>query len=143
MMIRAMTIDDYEAVYQLWSGTAGVGMRSLDDSREGVEKFLKRNPTTCFVAEQEGSLLGVTLAGHDGRRGYIYHTAVSTLHRGRKIGGALIDAVIEAMRKEQINKIALVVMADNENGKAFWEALGFTERTDLAYMDKSINENNI
>lgn len=142
-MIRAMTIDDYEAVYQLWSGTAGVGMRSLDDSREGVEKFLKRNPTTCFVAEQEGSLLGVTLAGHDGRRGYIYHTAVSTLHRGRKIGGALIDAVIEAMRKEQINKIALVVMADNENGKAFWEALGFTERTDLAYMDKSINENNI
>lgn len=142
-MIRAMTIDDYEAVYQLWSGTAGVGMRSLDDSREGVEKFLKRNPSTCFVAEQEGSLLGVTLAGHDGRRGYIYHTAVSTLHRGRKIGGALIDAVIEAMRKEQINKIALVVMADNENGKAFWEALGFTERTDLAYMDKSINENNI
>jgi ribosomal protein S18 acetylase RimI-like enzyme len=143
MMIRTMTIDDYEAVYQLWSGTAGVGMRSLDDSREGVGKFLTRNPTTCFVAEQDGSLLGVTLAGHDGRRGYIYHTAVSTLHRGRKIGRELIAAVIEAMRKEQINKIALVIFADNENGKAFWEALGFKERTDLGYMDMSINDSNI
>lgn len=143
MLIRTMTIDDYEAVYQLWSGTAGVGMRTLDDSRDGVKKFLQRNPTTCFVAEQDGSLLGVTLAGHDGRRGYIYHTAVSTLHRGRKIGVALIDQVIKAMREEQINKIALVVMADNENGKAFWEALGFTERVDLGYMDKSINENNV
>lgn len=142
-MIRTMTIDDYEAVYQLWSGTAGVGMRSLDDSREGVGKFLTRNPTTCFVAEQDGSLLGVTLAGHDGRRGYIYHTAVSTLHRGRKIGRELIAAVIEAMRKEQINKIALVIFADNENGKAFWEALGFKERTDLGYMDMSINDSNI
>lgn len=143
MMIRNMKIEDYDYVYQLWTGTAGVGMRSLDDSREGIEKFLKRNPTTCFVAEQDGVIVGVTLAGNDGRRGYIYHTAVSTLHRGRKIGVALIDQVIRAMKDEGINKIALVVMADNETGKSFWEALGFQERTDLGYMDLSINENNI
>ena len=142
-MIRNMKIEDYDYVYQLWTGTAGVGMRSLDDSREGIEKFLKRNPTTCFVAEQDGVIVGVTLAGNDGRRGYIYHTAVSTLHRGRKIGVALIDQVIRAMKDEGINKIALVVMADNETGKSFWEALGFQERTDLGYMDLSINENNI
>ena len=53
MKIRKMVIEDYEKVYQLWMSCAGMGLNNLDDSKEGIEKFLRRNPDTCFVAEDQ------------------------------------------------------------------------------------------
>lgn len=50
MKIRTMSIDDYEKIYNLWINTPGMGLNNIDDSKEGINKFLKRNPTTCFVA---------------------------------------------------------------------------------------------
>ena len=55
-MIRVMTIDDYDGVYALWKKIKGFGIRSIDDSREGVERFLKRNPTTSVVAVEDGKV---------------------------------------------------------------------------------------
>ena len=52
-MIRVMTIEDYDEVYKLWKKIRGFGIRSIDDSKEGVERFLRRNPTTSFVAVKE------------------------------------------------------------------------------------------
>ena len=39
MLIRPMTIDDYEEVYSLWMSCKGMGLNNLDDSKEGIEKF--------------------------------------------------------------------------------------------------------
>ena len=50
MTIRAMTISDYENVYSLWLNTPNMGLNDLDDSKDGIEKYLARNPNTCFVA---------------------------------------------------------------------------------------------
>jgi hypothetical protein len=50
-----------------------MGLNNLDDSPEGIARYLQRNPSTCFAAEEEGELVGVILSGHDGRRGFIYH----------------------------------------------------------------------
>ncbi len=143
MHIRNMTIADYDAVYRLWKGTAGVGLRRLDDSREGIARFLKRNPATNFVAEEGNTLAGVLLCGQDGRRGYIYHTVVDAAFRRRGIGKALVEAVLEALEKEQIYKAALVVFCTNKTGNEFWQALGFEKREDLVYRNKSLNEENI
>lgn len=71
MTIRQMQINDYEAVYQLWQKTPGMGLNTTDDSREGIAAYLNRNPKTCFVAEEAGRVIGAILAGHDGRRGYL------------------------------------------------------------------------
>jgi N-acetylglutamate synthase len=141
--IRIMAIEDYEEVYKLWSNTAGVGMRSLDDSREGISKFLQRNPTSNFVALIKNEIVGVILSGHDGRRGYIYHAVVKVEFRGQGIGKALIEAVYKALKDEGINKIGLVVFKTNEIGNPFWQSQGWDERTDLNYYNKSININNI
>lgn len=46
MQIRQMKIDDYESVYRLWTSCVGMGLNDLDDSRDGIERFLKRNPDT-------------------------------------------------------------------------------------------------
>jgi ribosomal protein S18 acetylase RimI-like enzyme len=143
MRIRMMTISDYEKVYELWANTAGMGIRSLDDSEEGIARFLRRNPTTNFVAVTEDTIIGVILSGHDGRRGYIYHAAVDIKYRGNGIGKSLVDSALEALEKEGINKVALVVFSNNDIGNAFWKSKGFEERIDLNYLNKSINSKNI
>ena len=53
MEIRTMKIDDYENLYRLWMACKGMGLNDLDDSREGITRFLKRNPDTCFVAAEK------------------------------------------------------------------------------------------
>ena len=68
MLIRVMTIEDYNDVYRLWCNTQGMGLNTADDSRAGIEAYLRRNPNTCFVSEVEQEIAGAILAGHDGRR---------------------------------------------------------------------------
>lgn len=120
MEIRVMTSEDYDGLYALWTSCKGMGLNDVDDSREGIVRFLRRNPTTCFVAQEEDTILGCILAGHDGRRGYIYHTAVKPEHRGKGIGKAL------------------VAFSRNEAGNAFWERMGFTQRDDLSYRNRTL-----
>ena len=139
-IIRTMTLSDYDSVYQLWHSTPGMGLNTTDDSREGIEKYLKRNPTTSFVAEQDGRIVGVIMAGHDGRRGYIYHTAVLLEYRGQGIAEKLVEHAIAALDKKGISKAALVVFKSNDIGNGFWEHIGFTEREDLVYRNKNIRE---
>ena len=140
--IRIMTIDDYPKVFLLWQTTAGIGMRSLDDSREGIAKFLDRNPGFCFVAETGREIAGVILSGHDGRRGYIYHASVREMDRGKGIGAALVDKAENAMKRQGINKIALVAHANNARGNKFWEKQAYITRPDLVYRNKSLNDEN-
>ncbi len=135
-----MGIGDYDRVYALWQSCPGMGLNNLDDAREGIEKFLLRNPETCFVAEDGDRIVGVILAGNDGRRGYIYHTAVSPARRGEGIGRALAEAALEALRRLGINKVALVAFKRNESGNAFWEKMGFTVREDLNYRNLALTE---
>ncbi|MBQ1809629.1 MAG: GNAT family N-acetyltransferase [Erysipelotrichaceae bacterium] len=139
MEIRKMTIDDYEKVYSLWLSCKGMGLNDLDDSREGIEKYLNRNPDTCFVACEGEEIIGAVLAGNDGRRGIFSHTAVSPDHRYEGIGKALVSAAVDAFRELGIHKVNLVVFSRNEAGNAFWEKMGFTKRDDLTYRNYLID----
>lgn len=143
MEIRSMSIEDYDKVHELWTNTKGMGMRGIDDSYEGIKKFLERNPTTNYIAQMENKIVGVILCGHDGRRGYIYHTAVNPDYRRNKIAKTLVNTVLEALKKEKINKVALVVFSSNDVGNKFWQSIGFKKRDDLIYRDIIINDNNI
>lgn len=143
MKIRVLTIEDYPEMSRMWNAIPGIGMRSLDDSLEGIAKYLERNPSTSFAAEESGKLIGTILCGHDGRRGFIYHTAVDPAYRRQGVGKALVHAALEALKKENIHKVALVAYSSNKAGNRFWETLGFSERTDLTYRNRSLNEQNI
>ena len=136
---RLMTIDDYEEVYDLWI-KCGNGLNNKDDSREGIEKYLKRNPSTSYVAVLDGNVVGCILCGHDGRRGIIQHTCVSSDCRRMGIGKELVNLAIDALLREGINKVLLVAFKKNEGGNAFWESQGFTLREDLNYRNKALVE---
>jgi len=130
----------------LWQRTPGMGLNNVDDSREGIAKYLKRNPRTCFVADggndvvadDPGGIVGVILSGHDGRRGYIYHTCVAAELRCNRIGRRLVETALDALLREGISKVALVVFDRNKGGNAFWERMGFTTRDDLVYRNKAL-----
>ncbi len=139
-MVRKMELGDYEKVYNLWAHTAGMGLNTTDDSKEGIAKYLARNPNTCFVAEDGGELAGVIISGHDGRRGFIYHTAVKEEFRRQGIGQELVSSALAALEQEGIHKVALVAFGKNKTGNLFWEKAGFTVRDDLVYRNKNIHE---
>lgn len=154
--IRAMSIEDYDEVHALWLRCQGMGLNDVDDSRAGIARLLARNPETCLVAVGEtlapgtatelaperistsGSVLGCILVGTDGRRAYVYHTAVDPSARGRGIGRALVEASLAALRRLRVSKVALVAFSCNLEGNAFWERMGFRQRHDLAYRDLAL-----
>lgn len=138
MDIRLMKKDDYDAVYALWLSCTGMGLNDVDDSREGIEKFIDRNPETNFVAEEDGKVIGVIMVGYDGRRAYIHHTAVSPDCRHKGVATKLVETAVDAMKKLGMTKVNLVVFSRNEGGNAFWEKMGFTVRTDLTYRNMTL-----
>ena len=143
MTIRTMTIEDFEQVHALWMTLKGFGIRSIDDSKEGVERFLKRNPTTSVVAEIDNKIVGSILCGHDGRRGCLYHVCVDEKYRRHGIGKAMVVYAMQALKKEKINKVSLIAFTVNDIGNAFWNTIEWTERKDLNYYEFVLNEENI
>ena len=143
-MLRVMAIEDYDQVYALWRQIRGFGIRSIDDSRVGVDRFLKRNPGTSVVAvAEDGAIVGGILCGHDGRRGCLYHVCVREDYRRNGIGKAMVVHCMNALKEEEINKVSLIAFTVNDVGNAFWNRIGWTKREDLNYYDFTLNEANI
>ena len=141
--IRQMAIEDYELVYDLWIHTPGMGLNTADDSKEGIARYLKRNPTTSVVAEQNGRIVGAILCGHDGRTGFFYHVCVASDYRQHGVGHRMVHFAMKALQAEGINKVSLIAFKSNEVGNEFWHNVGWVERSDVNYYDFVLNEETI
>jgi ribosomal protein S18 acetylase RimI-like enzyme len=140
MEYRLMTIEDYPKVWDLWMSSKNMGFNDKDDSPEGIARYLKRNPTSSFVAIQDDRIVGVILSGHDGRRGFIHHMAVAEDCRRQGIAKTLLSMALSSLKEEGITKVALLVFKYNDVGNPFWESQGFTIREDLNYRNKALVE---
>ena len=139
--VKQVTIDDYDAIFELWNSTeqSRRALNPVDDSREGIERYLKRNPETCFAAVINGRIIGVILTGHDGRRGIIHHMCVHPDFRRMGVAAHLVSLAEKALKKEGIQKIFGLVFSDNEPANRFWEKQEYSLRTNLNYRNKSLN----
>ncbi|MCL2741798.1 MAG: GNAT family N-acetyltransferase [Oscillospiraceae bacterium] len=138
MTVRKMRAGDYAGAYELWLSTPGMGVNEVDDSPEGIGRFLSRNPDTCYVALIGDEVVGTVLCGHDGRRALIYHLAVKGSERRKGIGGALLDSALGALKKLGIQKAYAIVYKSNESGNAFWEGHGFPIPEESLYRAREI-----
>ena len=144
---RLVTIEDYDGIFALWNSTeqSRRALNPVDDSREGIVRYLQRNPNTCFLAaSKDGSgdaeeIVGVILTGHDGRRGIVHHLCVNPSYRREGVATTLVQKAEEALHAEGISKIFGLVFKDNEAANAFWDSQGYTLRTNLNYRNKSLN----
>ena len=139
---KVVTIDDYDAIYELWMSTeqSKRALNPIDDSREGIERYLKRNPSTCFAALKDGKIVGVILTGHDGRRAIVHHMCVHKDYRRMGIAAHLVSLAEKALKEEGIQKVFGLVFKDNDNANEFWEKQGYSLRTNLNYRNKSLND---
>ena len=138
-----MTEDDYDDVQALWMTIRGFGIRALDDSREDVQRFIRRNPTTSVVARMDGRIVGSILCGSDGRQGALYHVCVAREYRRRGIGTHMVGYCMHQLRLMGINKVSLIAFASNDAGNAFWKQIGWTRKSDVNYYEFVLNEQNI
>ena len=141
--IRVMKPEDYEGIYRLWCSIKGLGIRSIDDSETNIVNFIRRNPTTSFVAECEGNIVATLMCGHDGRRASFYHVCVDVEFRKKGIATQMAEKALEALKKEGINKVNLMAFKDNSTGNKFWKDLGWYIRDDVNLYEYNLNENNI
>ena len=137
IQIRLMRSDDYQSAYDLWNGLPGIGLSGADN-KEALLSFLDRNAKTCFVAEDNGRLIGTILGGSDGRRGYIYHLAVDSDHQKHGVGRELVQVCLQALRDQGIEKCHIFVIADNREGQTFWQKEGWQLRDDILVMSKNL-----
>jgi ribosomal protein S18 acetylase RimI-like enzyme len=139
--IRPMVDEDIPAALALWQGLPGIGLRDAD-SPASLARYLLRNPGCSFVALIEGGeLAGVSLAGHDGRRGYLHHVAVAEPFRKQGLGRELVERCAAALKAEGIEKINLWVRVDNAPGREFWNRVGGRERTDILMVSIITGDN--
>ena len=135
--IRTMRISDYEQAVQLWQSLPGIGLSNADE-KDNICDFLKKNPSSCLVALNDGTLIGTILGGSDGRRGYIHHLAVQLSEQNKGIGKKLVDLCLNEFKKAGIQKCHIFVISDNAEGIAFWEKIGWQLRGDILVMSKEI-----
>lgn len=144
MQLRVMEKSDYKKVYNLWSQIEGFGLRSIDDSKENIERFLDRNPNTSVVVECDNkNIIASILCGHDGRTGYFYHVCVKEEFRMHGLGHKMVDFCIKALKYEKINKISLIAFKQNTLGNKFWANYNFIKNNNIFVYELSLNENNV
>ena len=134
-VLRPMRPEDLDGAIRLWCQTEGVIIRNYDDSPEGIARFIKRNPKTSLVLDQQGEIVGTLLCGNDGRRGFIYHFVVRRDLRNRGLGTMMLNEVYRHLREDGIAKGGLVALTSNKLGLEFWKNRGWSRRDDLFYFD--------
>lgn len=141
--LRAMLAEDYDKVRALWESIRGFAIRSIDDSRENIVRFLARNEGISVVAEQAGEIVGAILCGHDGRTATFYHVCVAESCRRHGIGKQMVVFCMNALIREQINTISLVAFTDNDVGNRFWNGIGWKMRSDVNQYEFKLNTKNV
>jgi N-acetylglutamate synthase len=126
--LRPMTEADLPAARQLWSEVEGVELAE-GDSVDELAGYLRRNPGMSFVVIAGERLVGAVLAGHDGRRGFLYHLGVSGEHRGAGLGRALAERSLAALKDAGVVRVLILVSRDNQLGEKFWIKQGWEPLT--------------
>ncbi len=128
---------DYSAVVDLWSNAGdGVHIRR-SDAPEEMEKKLQRDPDLFLVAEMDGKIVGTVMGGFDGRRGMMYHLAVSQSFRKQGIASQLVDELERRLRLKGCIRYYLLVTRDNDPAIQFYEKRGW-ERMELFTYAKDL-----
>ena len=124
MSIRPYRESDQRVVIGLWQECGLV--RAQNDPKKDIARKLAVNPEWFLVAESDGRIVGVVMAGYEGHRGWINYLAVAPTERKKGVGQALMLEAERVLRAAGCPKINLQVRPDNPAVIAFYERIGFS-----------------
>lgn len=127
--IREFQPTDYDRVVEIWAKTQ-MHMGKLE-TREMLDQIVTRNPTTVLVALDSSTLIGIIIGTFDGRRAYMYKFAIDPAYQHKKIGTALVNALLDAYRKLGAKHIMGFVSTSNPGVLQFYEKFGAKSRPDI------------
>ncbi len=122
--VRTATAADIDAVIAVWAEARSSAARTPDDPKV-VEQLLERDPGALLVAESDGQVVGVLIAGWDGWRGNVYRLAVLPSHRRQSIARELVEAGHERLRAQGARRVTALVGGEEGAAHRLWRALGY------------------
>jgi ribosomal protein S18 acetylase RimI-like enzyme len=94
----------------------------------------RKGPNAAVLVGRDGAAIVATvLVGHDGHRGWVYYLAVDQARRGKGYGRVMMDAAERWLRDHSIEKLQLLVRADNSRVKSFYQSLGYSEQERIIF----------
>jgi ribosomal protein S18 acetylase RimI-like enzyme len=135
---REFKVDDYPIVRELWQAS-GLELRPGDDL-EDIKLKLQRDPDLFLVAEQADKIVGSVIGGWDGRRGWIYHLAVSPDHQRKGIGAGLVRELEKRLTAKGARIVNAQVHKLNEKSSTFFKSMGYDERSHLVMIGKQLRK---
>lgn len=136
LTIRTLTAADYDAVRALWEA-AGLHVKPVGrDSREAFAAQIASGCQTVIGLENDGQLIGVVLATHDSRRGWINRLAVHPAHRRRGLALRLIAEAERHFHALGLHVIAAHVETWNEASLALFQRAGYLPADHVIYFSK-------
>ena len=138
MKIREFRIEDYPAVRDLWEA-ARLELRPGDDF-EDIKLKLQRDPDLFLVTEHDSRLVGSVIGGWDGRRGWIYHLAVSPDYQRKGIGAELVKQLEERLAAKGAKMINAQIHKLNTGSTTFFKSMGYDERSHLIMIGKQLRK---
>ncbi len=108
------------------------------DTRTEIEKKVARDPDLFLVAEADGCIIGSVIGGFDGRRGLIYHLAVSASFREQGVGSRLMEEVERRLRAKGCLKCYLMVLPDNPELEDYYRRRGWGRMDTIHLFGKEL-----
>ena len=126
-------IDDADVadVVALWQ-TCGL-TRPWNDPATDIAFARRGSNATVLIGRDDSSIVATVLVGHDGHRGWVYYLAVDPNHRHKGYGRIMMDTAENWLRETGIEKLQLLVRADNKSVKNFYQSLGYSEQERIIY----------
>jgi ribosomal protein S18 acetylase RimI-like enzyme len=134
--LRRLTAQDYEAVVDLWRRSGPPSIRL--EGRDSHEAFVKQLQGGQIVIglEERGKLIGVVVATHDTRKGWLNRLAIDPAHRRRGHGTTLHRAAEDALRRAGMQILAVLVENWNEPSLALLRKEGYKVESDILYLTR-------
>jgi len=129
---------DYQQVFDLWTSIEKGVHVGRSDSPIEIKKKVSRDPDLFLVAESRNKIIGSVIGGYDGRRGLIYHLAVSASFRGQGIGSLLMDEVESRLRIKGCLKCYLLVTNDNPEVENYYRHRGWQHMDSIHLFGKEL-----
>ena len=137
LIMRTAASNELGAVLAFWRTAAENGNRPVDTPTALASLHL-RDPDALILAVDGDDIVGTVIAGWDGWRCHLYRLAVAPSRRREGIGAALIAAAEERLRVLGGTRADAMVLDDNEQAHAIWQANGYRRQPEWSRWVKPL-----